>query len=104
MLRSAISSKENYVAAEFPPIMLFSSLRRARVIPFGSRQPREMRTGRVKRMMHEVAGGAEGVREGKLCVTAHNNAGDAEAVLSNDSQATAQWAAVYRAFIIPPSK
>lgn len=55
-------------------------------------------------MVHEVARGAEGVREGKLCVTAHNNAGDARAVLSNDSQASAQWAAVYRAFIIPPSK
>lgn len=47
---------------------------------------------------------AEGAREGRLCVTAHNNAGDARAVLSNDSQAGVQWAAVYRAFIIPSSK
>lgn len=64
-----------------------------------------MRTGGTERAVHEVARGAEGVREGKLCVIAHNNADDARAVLSNDSQARAQWPAVYRmAFIIPPSK
>jgi len=36
---------------------------------------------------NEVARDAEVVREGKLCVTARNNAGDARAVLLNDSQA-----------------
>lgn len=41
----------------------------------------------------------------ELCVTAHNNAGDARVVLSNDSQA--QWVhngLQFIAFIIPPSK
>lgn len=60
-----------------------------RVIPFGSRQHREMRIGRRSRWGNEVARGAEVVREGKLCVTARNNAGDARAVLLNDSQAGA---------------
>lgn len=60
----------------------------------------------MKRVVREVArGAAEGAREGELCVIVHNNADDARAVLSNDSQAaSAQWPAVYRAFIIPPSK
>lgn len=52
----------------------------------------------------KMARGAEQMKKKELCVTAHNNTGDARVVLSNDSQAGAQWAAIYRAFIIPPSK
>lgn len=45
-----------------------------------------MRMGRSSGWGNEVAKGAGMVREGKLCVTARNNAGDARAVLLNDSQ------------------
>jgi len=80
MLCSAISSKENYVAAEFPPVMLFSSLQRT---SYPLRQQAASRNENGKR------GGWctkwQGVPrewEGKLCVTAHNNASDARAVFS----------------------
>lgn len=82
------------------PVMLFLSLQRMNYLLWQQTASRNEngKGGRRTKM-------ARGENEKKeLCVTAHNNAGGARVVLSNDSQAGAQWAAVYRAFIIPPSK
>lgn len=85
------------------PVMLFLSLQRMNY-PLRQQTASRNENGKGGRRT-KMARGAEKMKKKRaLCYTAHNNAGDARVVLSNDSQAGAQWAAVYRAFIIPPSK